>query len=472
MLLLVGLRLEILQRRGLAESAAADESPTAATVVTFAQPAAKDGKKAVASVVAASGHAVTLDAPAPAAAAMAGSSTAPTFFAFVGPLGKEGPAPPEAFGATVIVDTLGRADSIYLALKNHGISERQILQLVQALKPVFDSKRESKPLDTFAVTIDTADVITYFHYVQRQRPEEPVVVRRRNGELVAGRPKLQTRVQRAVLSVEIVDNLFNAIRSTGEGDQLIGLVADRIFGAVIDFNKHTRKGDRIGLVFEKEYLGDRFLRYRTVHLARYEGQLVSQVAVGYQDPEGTAGHYDQDGKSLARMFLLSPISYLRISSGFSRRRFHPILKKPVPHLGTDYAARTGTPVRATARGDVVHAGWKGGYGKLVEIRHINGYRTRYAHLSRISVNSGQRVRQDQEIGRVGATGRATGPHLHYELIKNGVHMDPERANRNTKGKPLKQQHLGAFMIRYAQLSQELDNRTDTSHPTLAAREAD
>ena len=205
-------------------------------------------------------------------------------------------------------------------------------------------------------------------------------------------------------------------------------------------------------------MGDRFLRYGAIELAQYEGQLISQVGVAYETPDGTRGYYDEDGKSLARMFLLSPIRYLRISSGFNRRRFHPILKRPIPHLGTDYAANTGTRVRATAHGTVVHAGWKGSYGKLVEIEHANGYRTRYAHLSRISVKRGTRVRQEDVIGRVGATGRATGPHLHYELIKNGVHMDPERANSRRKGKPLMDDLLAAFTIRHARLSQELDNR--------------
>jgi murein DD-endopeptidase MepM/ murein hydrolase activator NlpD len=453
--LLVGLRLEILQRRSLAET-----PPAEGTVISIAP-------RSAAIEVAADPVAITTNTGSLPPSKIPASPSS-IHYAFVGPLGIDGLGPPEAYGPTVITDTLGRGDSIYLVLKRNGVSEGQIIDLVTALRPVFNSK-ESKPQDTFTVTVDTADAIAYFQYTQQRRPEAPLIALRTDNTLRATRHLLPTRKQRVVLSVEIEANLFNAIQSAGESDQLIELVADGIFGAVIDFYKDSRKGDRLDLVFEKEYLGDRFLRYHAVHFARYEGQLVSQEAVRYD-----GGYYDENGKSLARMFLLSPISlYARISSGFSRRRFHPILKKPIPHLGTDYAARTGTPVKATARGRVTHAGWKGGYGKLVEIEHVNGYRTRYAHLSRISVKEGSSVNQDQAVGSVGATGRATGPHLHYELIKNGVHMDPERANRNTKGKPLKDGYLTAYTVLYSQLLRELEEKSAVStYPKLATSRTD
>lgn len=461
LLLLVGLRLEILQRRSLA-----DPSPAAAVVpITNSRTVAVDHRAVASNNPAIGRNSPTAAAPLPTAPVAASGTAADrreVRFDFVGPISEDQPAPAAAYGTTVITDTLGRDDSIYLALVERDIAERQILELVNALGPVFDA-RQSQPNDIFTAALDTAGIVTYFHYTQRQRPEAPIFVERRDDVLVAQRLTLQTRTQQFALWTTIETDLSNAILAAGERDQLTELVADGIFGAVIDFHKHPRRGDRIGLVFEKEFLGDRFLRYGAIELAQYEGQLISQVGVAYEAPDGTRGYYDEDGKSLARMFLLSPIRYLRISSGFNRRRFHPILKRPIPHLGTDYAANTGTRVRTTAHGTVVHAGWKGSYGKLVEIEHANGYRTRYAHLSRISVKRGNRVRQEDVIGRVGATGRATGPHLHYELIKNGVHMDPERANSRTKGKPLVDGLLAAFTIRHAQLSQELESRT-TAEP--------
>ena len=144
------------------------------------------------------------------------------------------------------------------------------------------------------------------------------------------------------------------------------------------------------------------------------------------------------------MFLLSPLSYRRISSGFSHKRFHPILKRNMPHLGMDFAADKGTRVWATARGTVSYAGRKGGYGKLVEIEHPNGYRTRYAHLSRISVRKGQRVGKYKVVGRVGSTGLATGPHLHYELLRNGRHRNPAAVNREAKVTPLPENRKAHF----------------------------
>jgi murein DD-endopeptidase MepM/ murein hydrolase activator NlpD len=126
------------------------------------------------------------------------------------------------------------------------------------------------------------------------------------------------------------------------------------------------------------------------------------------------------------------------------KRFHPVLKRNIPHRGTDYAAVVGEKVYSTALGTVTHAGRKGSYGLLIEIEHPNGYRTRYAHLSRISVKKGQRVAQRANIGKVGATGRVTGPHLHYEIIKNGRHINPSSVNKGVRGKSLQKKYRSHF----------------------------
>jgi murein DD-endopeptidase MepM/ murein hydrolase activator NlpD len=182
---------------------------------------------------------------------------------------------------------------------------------------------------------------------------------------------------------------------------------------------------------------------------------VSKVGIRYPDAEGREDYYDSQGKSLGRMFMLKPLSINRITSRFNRKRFHPILKKRVPHLGTDYGAPTGTRVWTTARGRVTYAGRKGGYGNLVEITHANGYRTRYAHLSKILVRNGQRVQQKDTIGKVGATGRATGPHLHYEIIKDGRHINPQSVNKGSTGQPLPKALLPAFSAKRDELLQRL-----------------
>ena len=376
--------------------------------------------------------------------------------AFVGPQ-RSALSPP---GLEVTADTLGPDDSIYLSLRRRGVADGQILGLVRALEPVFRPERESRPGDFYTVTLDTSGAIQSFRYTPRSRPERPVLVERAEDEFRARRLDLPLDTRLAVVETRIEDNLSNAVDAVGEGNRLTDLLADGIFGAVIDFYTEPRRGDRIAMVFEKLYLEGRFIRYGRVQLAEYRGQQVSQLAVYYEDPAGGRGYYDEDGKSLDRMFILSPVPYrTRISSGFSRRRFHPILKRPVPHLGTDYAAPTGARAWATARGRVVHAGWKGSYGKMVEIEHANGYRTRYAHLSRVAVKRGQRVEQQQVIGRVGKTGRATGAHLHYELIKNGRHQNPEKVNKGDRGHPLPTRYWPAFTAHRDRLLAQLGRDT-------------
>ena len=366
------------------------------------------------------------------------------------------PQPPNT-----LADTIGSDDSIYLSLKGLGLSEGQLALLGEALELVFDADRASQPGDFYTLEIDGDGRVVHFVYTPRATPEHLVVVERQDGELVGRRHRLPLESRVLALDVAIEDNLSNAMAVAVEGDVLTDWLADDIFGSVIDFHRDPRRGDRLGVVFESLYKDGRFVRHRRVLLARYSGQMVSRLAVYYQLPQGSGAYYDDRGVSLERMFLIKPLPFRRISSGFSRRRFHPILRKNVPHLGTDYAAGSGTEVWATARGRVTHAGLKGGFGKMVEIEHPNGYRTRYAHLRRVFVRRGQQVSKRDPVGQVGSTGRATGPHLHYELLRNGKHMDPVRANRGSQGRPLQEDHLRSFARRRDDLLRILDSAADT-----------
>ena len=344
----------------------------------------------------------------------------------------------------VVLDTLRRGDSIYLSLKRNDLSEQQISLLNLALSKVFNANSKSRPNDYYQLVVDTSGVVQQFLYTPHREPEYPVVVERIDGKLVGKREKQTLETRQFIVEVYIDDNLTNAIRAAGEDDGLTDQLTEDIFGSVIDFRTHPRKGDRIRVLFEKKYLDDHFIRYGRVLVADYAGQVVQQRAFHYTPAGGKGGYYDGEGKSLARMFLLYPLPFRGINSHFNLRRFHPVLKRPVPHLGTDYAASTGTPVHAAAVGTVTNAGRKGGYGLLVEIEHPKGYRTRYAHLSKIQVKKGQHVAQKQGIGRVGTTGRSTGPHLHYEIIKNGRHINPTSVNRGERGKSLDKKHLAHF----------------------------
>lgn len=376
------------------------------------------------------------------------------------------PVPPPPKPATrTIADTLDRGDSIYLSLKRHRVSDQQLALLDQALRTVFNPAKV-KPEDYYTITLDTNDVVLHFRYTPRREPDQPVDIKLRDSSLVGRQLNLPLDRRTETLSVNIADNLSNAISQAGEGDALSTMLFDGIFGAVIDFQLDPRRGDRLGIVFEKLYMDDKFVRYGHVLLASYQGQQVSKVGIRYPDAEGHEDYYDSKGESLGRMFMLKPLSINRITSRFNRKRFHPILKKRVPHLGTDYGAPSGTKVWTTARGRVTYAGRKGGYGNLVEVTHANGYRTRYAHLSKILVRNGQRVKQQQVVGKIGATGRATGPHLHYEIIKDGRHINPQSVNKGATGQPLAKTFLPAFSHKRDELLQLLKQRQ--SHQRLAS----
>jgi murein DD-endopeptidase MepM/ murein hydrolase activator NlpD len=179
---------------------------------------------------------------------------------------------------------------------------------------------------------------------------------------------------------------------------------------------------------------------------------------------GRLQYFDEDGKSLRRAFLLRPVAFRRITSGFSNRRFHPVLKTYRAHRGIDYAANSGTPVVATADGTVTRAGTWGGYGVMVEVRHAYSVRTRYAHMTRVArgMTPGVRVRQGQVIGFSGMTGTASGPHVHYEFIRNGVHVDPRTAVRYGSAEPVPESRRAEFeQMRVQYLSQLFpsNNRT-------------
>lgn len=202
---------------------------------------------------------------------------------------------------------------------------------------------------------------------------------------------------------------------------------DKIFQWKIDFTRQIQPGDVYRVVYERQVRPDGSTRAGTVLSAELINQGRSVVAVHFDpDGDGQGTYYDLEGKSVRRSFLRRPVEFSRISSRVSGGRFHPVLNRIRAHNGVDFAAPTGTPVYATADGTVTFRGVSGGYGNMLEIRHTGGFTTRYAHLSAFApdVRVGTRVAQEQRIGAVGMTGLATGPHVHYELRRNGQVMDP------------------------------------------------
>ena len=216
-----------------------------------------------------------------------------------------------------------------------------------------------------------------------------------------------------------------------------------IFEYTLDFNTELREGASIALVADVLTAPGR-QKLGAIHAVRLINKGKHFEAVRYAHADGeTEGYYQKDGSGLRRPFLRSPLKFSRVTSGFNPRRFHPVLKKPRPHNGTDFGAPVGTPVRAVADAVVSYAAYNGGHGMFVKLNHENAYETSYSHLSSISVRKGQRVKQGQLLGKVGSTGLSTGPHLHYQMWKNGRYVDAMSVDLPFS-QPLPSNEKGAF----------------------------
>ena len=221
----------------------------------------------------------------------------------------------------------------------------------------------------------------------------------------------------------IQSSLFAATDEANIPDSVASQMAD-IFAGDIDFHRALRKGDRFAVVYESLEADGEVLRTGRVLSAEFVNNGKTHQAFWFKEAAAkVGGYYNADGVSLRRAYLASPLAFSRMTSGF-KMRFHPILQTWRAHLGVDYAAPTGTPVRSVGQGIVDVAGNQGGFGNVVMVKHAGGHTTVYAHLSRINVKRGQTVTQGQTLGLVGATGWATGPHLHFEFRVNGQHKDP------------------------------------------------
>lgn len=346
----------------------------------------------------------------------------------------------------VLQGTVGRRTTLGAMLRN-AVRPASLHKMVEASRPVYDLARISVG-HPFGVSFGPDGLLAAFTYGIDELRTLRVT---RKGEDF--RAELVTReydVTVATVRGEITSSLFGAVSAAGEEDQLALDLAD-IFMWDVDFNTELRKGDSFRVAVEKLSLDGKLSRYGAVLSAELvRGPRVIQ-AVRFEGKNGP-GYYMPDGRPMRKAFLRSPLRFTRISSGFTRARLHPILNVMRPHLGVDYAAPTGTPVRASADGVVIRAGRDGGYGNVVRMRHANGYETLYGHLSRISVRAGQRLIQGTVVGAVGSTGLATGPHLDYRMIKSGVFVNPLKV-QSPPAEPLSAEEENAFhAVRDSQLA--------------------
>ena len=324
-----------------------------------------------------------------------------------------------------------------------GLSHEVTYQVVEASKSVYNL-RKLKVGNPFELERDLdGRLLTFRYHVDLNNFLE--VFQSEKGYEALLQPFDYERKEHPVSGM-IDSSLFLTINRLGEKDQLTLDMAE-IFSWDIDFNTEIQRGDFFCLIVEKFSLEGKFVKYGRILAAEFNNSGKIFKAYFFEDPEGERGYYNDSGYSLKRDFLKSPVKFSRISSRFSHRRFHPILKRVRPHLGVDYAAPRGTPVVAAGRGRIRFRGWKGGFGKYIVVKHSNGFTTRYAHLSRFAsgLSRGSRVAQGQVIGYVGSTGLSTGPHLDYRVTRNGVFVNPISLKMKPT-KPLKSQYRSSFEI--------------------------
>jgi murein DD-endopeptidase MepM/ murein hydrolase activator NlpD len=290
-----------------------------------------------------------------------------------------------------------------------------------------------------------------------ERGEQGLSARRETGEL-----KTSVRLSGGLIQT----SLFAATDDARIPDSIAVQLAE-IFSGDIDFHRALRKGDRFTVTYESLEADGESLKPGKVLTAEFVNKGKTHQAMWFQENSiKPGGYYNLQGQSLRRTYLASPLAFSRVSSGFSMR-FHPIFQTWRAHLGVDYAAGQGTPVRCVGLGVVQSAGNLGGYGNAVVIKHSNGHSTVYAHLSKMLVRRGQSVSQGQAIGLVGATGWATGPHLHFEFRVNGVHKDPQLLARQSESVPIPAFARDQFNRQAAEVSRQLASASlvsaDTTH---------
>lgn len=363
---------------------------------------------------------------------------------------------------------IARNESMSAALQKRGISKQAIHAAVSALARLYDF-RNSHPGDQWEADVHSEGQITRLHY--KTSPEDMWQARRTaDGSYVSEKVVVPLEAREELLAGQVTSSLWQSMAEAGLSGPIIGKFMD-IFSHELDFNAMAKPGDTFAVLFEVVYLDGEPLRAGRVLAARYVKPEAQYEAYFYETSDSEdAGYYDPQGASLQRQFLKSPLANVRITSPYGRR-FHPVLKKWKMHSGVDYGAPTGTPVMSLSDGVVTFAGWKGANGKLVTVKHKNGYTTHYAHLSYIppSIKPGAKVTKKTQIGKVGSTGRSTGPHLHFGVSKGGKFVDPLKVDM-MRALPLHGKERTRFEEHAAKPYKKLLDAALTEPAQLAARQ--
>lgn len=320
-----------------------------------------------------------------------------------------------------ISGTIKNGETLFDIFKKYKLDIGELFKLREASADVH-RLRKLYPGRPYKISIDTNNHVESFVYWIN----DEFILNIKRTESGFSAKKISIEYEKRIYHIGglVKDNLVSSIGEDRENVMLALQLSD-IFAWDIDFTTDLRNDDTFKIIVEGYYLNGEFKKYGEILSAEFVNNGETYRAYRFEQ-NGKSDYYDTEGKSLRRSFLKAPLNFRRISSTFSHRRFHPILRIYRPHLGVDYAASTGTPVSVVGDGTVIFAGYKGQNGNMVAIRHFNGYRTYYGHLSKIArgIRKGMKVRQGQILGYVGATGLATGPHLDYRIRVNKRFVNP------------------------------------------------
>ena len=354
------------------------------------------------------------------------------------------PAPAPVGPPGTIDGKVGKSDTLGRLLKKSGLSATEADEIIRALSGVLDFK-SIRQGQTYRIERGPDGRVKLFELVV-SKVHTVRAERQPSGELVGKGDTSQTRIEQKTIGGSIDSSLWAAIKSSGESGALVDFFVD-VFAYDLDFYNDTHEGDTFRVVVEKEFKDQEFLRYRRILAAEYRGKAGTFRTFAFKD-----GYYDETGASSEKSLLKTPLKFARVSSGFDRKRMHPVLHTTRAHLGVDYAAPVGTPVWAAAGGVITHRGLEGGAGNLVMIKHDGGIETAYMHLSKFADGQkvGQKIAAKTVIGFVGTTGLSTGPHLHFGVKQNGDYIDPTKLTP-IRGKGVTGSDLAPFKAEVARL---------------------
>ena len=351
---------------------------------------------------------------------------------------------------------IASGESFGALLGKRGIGTAQIYKIAAAVEDHFNVRRIRAGVEVQFATGDSSLFPAYFIYPESKYEYWIIGLQ---DSIYAKKVEKEREVRRRAISGTIDDALYLSVGRSG-GTQALAMSLVEVYAWTIDFFR-LQKGDAFSVIYEEEYVDDTvYVGLKKIIAANLTHMGNDFYSFPYENELGFNDYYDEEGRSLRKTFLRAPLNFTRISSRYSGRRFHPVQKRWKAHLGTDYAAPTGTPIMTTADGVIIAAQYTSANGNYVKVRHNSTYTTQYLHMSKIKpgIKNGVRVKQGDVIGYVGSTGLATGPHVCYRFWVNGKQVDPYQ-QKLPDAKPLEDDRMEAYKSYMSKLKKELDSLT-------------